>query len=94
MIFMQRPAGRKGSKRRSRNSFGSYGSIKDMGLLQKIIDKIFFCMSRNSRIGLFLSIGVVTELIGLLSLILTIMLLLLTGFPLHAVLLLLLSVRI
>ena len=65
-----------------------------MGLLQKIIDKVFFCMGRNSRIGLFLSIGVVIEFIGLVSLALTILMLIMTGFPLQAVILTLLTVRI
>ena len=65
-----------------------------MGTLHKIIDKIFFCMDRNSRIGLFLSIEVTITLIGLVSLVSNIMLLIKIGFPLHGVILLLLSVRI
>ena len=87
---------RKGSKskHRSRNSIGSHGSIKDMGLQHKIIDKMFFCMDRNSRIGLFFSTGVVIEVLGLVSLVSTIMLLIKIGFPLQAVILLLLSVRV
>ena len=93
ILFIQRP-GRNGSKRRSRNSFGSHGSIKHMGLQHKIIDKIFFCMGRNSRIGVFLSIAVTTEVLGLVSLVSTIMLLIKIGFPLQGVILLLLSVRI
>ena len=93
ILFIQRP-GRNGSKRRSRNSFGSHGSIKDMGLQHKIIDKMLFCMGRNSRIGVFLSIEVTTEVLGLVSLVSTIMLLIKIGFPLQAVILLLLSVRI
>ena len=60
----------------------------------KIIDKIFFCMKRNSRIGLFLSVGVTTEVAALMSLLSTISLLIWTGFSTQAVLLLLLSVRI
>merc|ERR1712062_497750 len=79
------------SKHRSRNSIGSHGSIKDMGLQRKIIDKMFFCMDRNSRIGLFFSTGVVIEVLGLVSLVSTIMLLIKIGFPLQAVILLLLS---
>ena len=65
-----------------------------MGLLQKIVDKIFFCMGRNSRIGVFLSIEVAIHVIGLGSLMSTIMMLIKIGFPLQAVILLLLSVRI
>ena len=91
---MQRPDGRRGSNRRFRNSFGPHGSIKDMGLMMKIIDKIFFCMKRNSRIGLFLSVGVTAEVAALMSLLSTISLLIWTGFSTQAVLLLLLSVRI
>ena len=91
--FIQRPAST-GSKRRSRKSSVSYGYIKDMGLLQKIVDKIFFCMSRNSRIGIFLSIELIAEVLGLGSLVSTIMLLIKIGFPLQGVILFLLSVRI
>ena len=65
-----------------------------MGTLHKIIDKIFFCMDRNSRIGIFLSIEVTTEVFGLVSLVSNIMLLIKIGFPLQGVILLLLSVRI
>ena len=65
-----------------------------MGLLQKIVDKTFFCMARNSRIGVFLSIAVTAEVAALVSLMSTIMLLIKIGFPLQAVMLLLLSVRI
>ena len=65
-----------------------------MGLMMKIIDKMFFCMKRNSRIGLFLSVGVTTEVAALMSLLSTISLLIWTGFSTQAVLLLLLSVRI
>ena len=72
----------------------SEGSIKEMGLLQKIIDKMFFCMGRNSRIGLFLSIEVTITVIGLVSLLSTVVMLIKIGFPLQAVILLLLSVRI
>ena len=92
MIFMQRPAGRKGSKRRSRKSSVSYGYIKEMGLLQKIVDKMLFCMGRNSRIGVFLSITVTAEVIAILSLVSTIMLLFWAGFHLQAGILLLMSV--
>ena len=94
--LIQRPGERKGSKskHRSRNSIGFHGSIKDMGLQHKIIDKMFFCMDRNSRIGLFFSTGVVIEVLGLVSLVSTIMLLIKIGFPLQAVILLLLSVRV
>ena len=69
------------------------GSIKDMGLKHKTIDKILFFMERNSRIGVFLSIEVITEVVGLVSLVSTIMLLIKIGFSLHGVILLLLSVR-
>ena len=62
--------------------------------MMKIIDKIFFCMKRNSRIGLFLSVGVTTEVAALMSLLSTISLLIWTGFSTQAILLLLLSVRI
>ena len=65
-----------------------------MGLLQKIVDKMLFCMTRNSRIGVFLSIEVAIQVIGLVSLVSTVMLLIKIGFPLQAVMLLLLSVRI
>ena len=65
-----------------------------MGTLHKIIDKIFFCMDRNSRIGLFLSIEVTITLTGLVSLVSNIVLLIKIGFPLHGVILLLLSVRL
>ena len=65
-----------------------------MGLLQKIVDKIFFCMGRNSRIGVFFSIELTIHVIGLVSLMSTIMMLIKIGFPLQAVILLLLSVRI
>ena len=92
MIFIQGPGGRRGSNRRS--SIGPYGSIKEMGLQHKIIDKIFFCMSRKSRIGLFFSIEMIMQVFGLVSLVSTIMLLIKIGFPLQAVILLLLSVRI
>ena len=91
---MQRPAGRKGSKRRSRKSSVSYGYIKEMGLLQKIVDKMLFCMGRNSRIGVFLSIAVTAEVAALGSLMSTIMMLIKIGFPLQAVILLLLGVRL
>ena len=65
-----------------------------MGLLQKIIDKMLFCMTRNSRIGVFLSISVTAEVASLGSLMSTIMVLIKIGFPLQAVIVLLLSVRI
>ena len=86
-----RPGGHEGSKSRSRSSLGS---IKDMGLKQKIINGICFFMKRNSRIGVFLTIEVITELIGLVTLVSAIMLLIKIGFPLQAVILLLLSVSI
>ena len=92
-IFIQKPD-RNGSKRRSRNSCGSHGSIKDLGLLQKIIDKIFFCTDRNSRIGIYFSVEVTTEVLGLVVLVSTIMLLIKIGFALQGVILLLLNVRI
>ena len=69
-------------------SLCSEGSIKEMGLLQKIIDKIFFCMGRNSRIGLFLSIEVTITVIGLVSLLSTVIVLIKIG---QAVILLLLK---
>ena len=90
-IFFQGPEGRGGSKRSSRSSFGS---IKDMGLKQKIINGICFFMKRNSRIGVFLTIEVITELIGLVTLVSAIVMLIKIGFPLQAVILLLLSVSI
>ena len=93
MIFFQKPE-RKRSERLSKYPVGSHGSITEMGLQHKIIDKTFFCMSRNSRIGVFLSFGVTTEVLGLVSLVSTIMLLIKIGFPLQAAILLLLSVRI
>ena len=65
-----------------------------MGFQHKIIDKIFFCMNRNSRIGLFFSIEAALQVTGLVSLVSTVMLLIKIGFPLQAVMLLLLSVRI
>ena len=65
-----------------------------MGLKHKTIDKILFFMERNSRIGVFLSIEVITEVVGLVSLVSTIMLLIKIGFSLQGVILLLLSVRI
>ena len=65
-----------------------------MGLQYKIVDKMFFCMSRNSRIGAFFTIEGALQVIGLVSLALTVTLLIKIGFPLQAVLLLLLSVRI
>ena len=64
-----------------------------MGLKHKTIDKILFFMERNSRIGVFLSIEVITEVLGLVSLVSTIMLLIKIGFSLQGVILLLLSVR-
>ena len=89
--FIQRPAST-GSKRRSRKSSVSYGYIKEMGLLQKIVDKMLFCMGRNSRIGVFLSIAVTAEVVAILSLVSTIMLLFWAGFHLQAGILLLMSV--
>ena len=65
-----------------------------MGLQHKILDKILFCMERNSRIGVFLSIGVFSQAFGLMTLASTVMLLIKIGFPLQGVLLLLLNVRI
>ena len=65
-----------------------------MGLKHKTIDKILFFMERNSRIGVFLSIEVITEVLGLVSLVSTIMLLIKIGFSLQGFILLLLSVRI
>ena len=65
-----------------------------MGLKHKTIDKILFFMERNSRIGVFLSIEVITEVLGLVSVVSTIMLLIKIGFSLQGVILLLLSVRI
>ena len=72
----------------------SSGFIKDMGLKQKIINGICFFMKRNSRIGVFLTIEVMTELIGLVTLVSAIVMLIKIGFPLQAVILLLLSVSI
>ena len=72
----------------------SQGSIKEMGTQHKILDKILFCMKRHSRIGVVLSIGVFTQVFGLVSIASTVMLLIKIGFPLQGVLLLLLSVRI
>ena len=82
---------RKRSKPRTRSSFGS---IKDMGLKQKIINGICFFMKRNSRIGVFLSIEVMTELIGLVTQVSAIVMLIKIGFPLQAVILLLLNVSL
>ena len=65
-----------------------------MGLLHEIIDKMFFCIDRNSRIGIFLSIEVSTEVIRLVLLFSTVMFLIKTGFPFQGLILLLLSVRI
>ena len=65
-----------------------------MGLKQKIINRICFFMKRNSRIGVFLSIEVMTELIGLVTQVSAIVMLIKIGFPLQAVILLLLSVSI
>ena len=65
-----------------------------MGLKHKILDKILFFMNRKARIGVFLSIEVITEVVGLVSLASTVMLLIKIGFPLQGVILLLLSVRI
>ena len=65
-----------------------------MGLKHKILDKLLFFMERNSRNGVFLSIEVITEVVGLVSLVSTIMLLIKIGFSLQGVILLLLSVRI
>ena len=93
VFFIQR-SGRNGSRSLSRNSVSSHGSIKEMGFQHKIIDKIFFCMNRNSRIGLFFSIEAALQVTGLVSLVSTVMLLIKIGFPLQAVMLLLLSVRI
>ena len=66
----------------------------DMGLLQKIVDNIFFCMTRNTRIGVFLLIAVMAEVVALVPLMSTIILLINMGFPLQAVSLLVLNVRI
>ena len=84
-----RPGGPDGSKRGSRSSLGS---IKDMGLKQKIIERICFFMKRNSRLGVFLSLELITELIGVVTLVSAIVMLIKIGFPLQAVILLLLSV--
>ena len=65
-----------------------------MGTFHKIIDKMLFCMGRNSRIGVFLSIEVVIQVIGLVSLVSTVMLLIKIGFPLQGVILTLLNVSI
>ena len=86
-----RPGGHDGSKSRSRSSLGS---IKDMGIKQKIIERICFFMKRNSRLGVFLSLELITELIGLVTLVSAIVMLIKIGFPLQAVILLLLSVSI
>ena len=94
-IFIQkRPRGRKGSKRRSRKSLGSHGSIKNMGFKHKMIDKIFFFLHRDSRIGVFLALEVITEVLAVASLISTIILLIKIGFSLKGVILLLFPVRI
>ena len=60
--------------------------------MQKMIDKMFFCMNRNSRIGVFLSIAATAEVAALGALLSTISMLIWTGFSTQAVLLLLLSV--
>ena len=51
-------------------------------------------MKKKSRIGVFLSLEVMTELIGLVTLVSAIMLLIKIGFPLQAVILLLLNVSL
>ena len=84
-MYLQRPE-------KLKASFSSHGSIQEMGLQHKIIDKIFFCIGRTSRIGFFLSIEVSIHVIGLASLVSTVILLIKLGFPVQAVVLLLLSV--
>ena len=92
--LIQRPGERKGSKskHRSRNSIGSHGSIKDMGLQHKIIDKMFFCMKPNSRLGVFFLISVFIETMDILSSTFNIWLMMKTGFAVEGSLFLLLKV--
>ena len=61
-----------------------------------MIDKMcsFMGMGKKNRIGVFLAIEVITEVLSVVSLISTIVLLIKIGFALQGVNLLLLSVRI
>ena len=44
------------------------GTISDMGLLHQIINKIFFCMKSDTRLGVFLLLTMFKEVFDLLSL--------------------------
>ena len=56
----------------------------DLGLFFKILKKLLFCMGANAKIGVFLLISLLTEIVGLISDLSMIWLLLSTGFPYQA----------
>ena len=78
-------------RRRSRGSKRStgLGEIEDLGFLYKIVNWIFFCLDSDTRLGVFLLVSAMMEMVGLLSETSNIWLMMKTGFAVQAVLLLL-----
>ena len=65
------------------------GKIEDLGFLYKIVNWIFFCLDSDTRLGVFLLVSAMMEMVGLLSETSNIWLMMKTGFAVQAVLLLL-----
>ena len=84
----------KGSKKSDRKSLlsGVLGKIKNLGLLQKTIHKMLFCMKEDSRLGVFFLVTTTQEIVGVLSEASTIFMMIKTGFSVEGLLLLLLKV--
>ena len=84
----------KGSKKSDRKSLlsGVLGKIKNLGLLQKTIHKMLFCMKEDSRLGVFFLVTTTQEMVGVLSEASTIFMMIKTGFSVEGLLLLLLKV--
>ena len=84
----------KGSKKSDWKSLlsGVLGKIKNLGLLQKTIHKMLFCMKEDSRLGVFFLVTSTQEIVGVLSEASTIVLMIKTGFSIEGLLLLLLKV--
>ena len=64
-----------------------YGSIKELGFVQKVIDKTLFCMKPRARLGVFFLVTILQEIVGLITETSTIWLMIKTGSAVEAYLL-------
>ena len=57
-----------------------YGSIKTLGMVEKVISKTFFCMEPRTRLEVFFLLEIIQEMAGMISMFSTIWLMMRTGF--------------